>query len=902
MARAPHDHQGGEWKYDIGDLVAGTYKVTERHKPTKMSHVYKAEVTEIGLRVALKIMLPGDDPAESSKRFDREGELLETVRGRPRFVQILAVGVSSEGDRFIVTEWLDGETLREVVRAGPRSLEYTIDVTLQLLAGLEHLHSQSIIHRDIKPDNIFVMHGRQTKILDFGIAFDMKEESRLTSYGVVLGTGPYVQPRLMVPDRVTPDKTADIYSAGVVLYEMISGVCPFLGPSEDKHLKERGPQMLPREIIPADLQDILVRMLGGGEPPYHNIAEVIRDLEDLKRSVELSEVPTLTGTEVEPVKPGRDCDWLFCPTLPESSEVGGADRRRWRSQLEGSSAPDARAARRHLERGGRLRQFGAGAPRPINEIPNYRFLGLDTVRRETSAIRTWLALDDESSRFVMIREPSPSGGAGAAQRFRWEIRVRRALAEPSVDDEASDDDRNESRLICAMSEDGDAWLAFDASRHGELEHQFLRDACLGVGDRNIDFSRLAYRTLSRESWSDWQAFFVALVAAVAELHARGYVHRNLRPSALLLGDTWEEVRVCELDCCAPQGETELSDAYNKVAWAEVEWSEVYGAPEVAEAKRNRTLAEWREPKSDVFSITAIIADLCIAQLGVDRPETWAGWEAHRRRSEALREIEENARLPSALTLGLRKGLSKAPAARPEIAELVAILGAVEWPGPRTWSMCLGACLFFWLLGGGISFLAFGSNSEDGGEGDEASEGQAVSGEQAAGQASAEEKAPVEVKAPPPEPEPEPEAALETTGAQVDETGGDTEGAPTGGHEPATKTTRGAGTKSPSNGSSSSPTKITCDRAGLSVSMRSSTWTLTSEQRTKVKAALCNANYAGTKATVTGNNTGTGKPGVRVQGSSQKTIKAALENLSLAAGLSAKFEVVQASEAGAGTTG
>lgn len=192
--------------------------------------VYEAIDPSIGRRVALKELaippnLQGAQRRERIERFWREGKAAGRL-SHPNIVSIFEVG--KDGDRhFIAMEFLEGQNLREVLQAGgPLPLKDAVNYTLQLCSGLAYAHAHGVIHRDIKPENVQILPGGHVKLTDFGIARLVGEPS-ITQDGQVFGTPSYMSPEQVSGKDL--DARSDIFSLGVVLYEMVAGHKPFTG-------------------------------------------------------------------------------------------------------------------------------------------------------------------------------------------------------------------------------------------------------------------------------------------------------------------------------------------------------------------------------------------------------------------------------------------------------------------------------------------------------------------------------------------------------------------------------------------------------------------------------------------------------------------------------------------------
>jgi tRNA A-37 threonylcarbamoyl transferase component Bud32 len=192
------------------------------------SDVFEAEHIHVGKRVALKLLrreLARDEHAV--ERLRREARTASAI-GHRNIVNVEDFGVTADGTVYLAMEWLDGETLAQRIERGPVGLPATVDLALQIGAGLGAAHAAGVVHRDLKPANVFLVddNGRDlVKLLDFGIAKSVRGDARLTGTGAFIGTADYVAPEQALGDEV--DARADLYALGVVLYQLLTGSLPF---------------------------------------------------------------------------------------------------------------------------------------------------------------------------------------------------------------------------------------------------------------------------------------------------------------------------------------------------------------------------------------------------------------------------------------------------------------------------------------------------------------------------------------------------------------------------------------------------------------------------------------------------------------------------------------------------
>ncbi|HET7648814.1 MAG TPA: Stk1 family PASTA domain-containing Ser/Thr kinase [Gaiellaceae bacterium] len=274
----------------IGRTFDTRYVIERKLGSGGMADVYLAEDQELGRRVALKLL---DDRHASDEqfveRFRREAQSAAGLN-HPSIVSIFDRGYA-EGTYYIAMEYLDGRTLKELlVKNGPTPVPIAIDYARQILGALAFAHRHGIVHRDIKPHNIVVGSDGRLKVTDFGIA--RSGASQMTEAGSIVGTAQYLSPEQARGAPVDP--RSDLYSLGIVLYEMLTGKVPFTGdtPVEIamKHLSQvPDPPSQLRPNIPHDLDAIVMRALAKDpEQRYASAEEMDADLARVARGVAVS--------------------------------------------------------------------------------------------------------------------------------------------------------------------------------------------------------------------------------------------------------------------------------------------------------------------------------------------------------------------------------------------------------------------------------------------------------------------------------------------------------------------------------------------------------------------------------------------------------------------------------------
>jgi len=284
----------------IDSVFDGRYRIIRKLGAGGMANVYLAEDQELGRRVAIKIL---DDrhAADDSfiERFRREAKNAAGL-SHPNIVSIYDRG-EAEGTYYIAMEYLSGRSLKElIVSRGPTPIKIAIDYTRQMLAALGFAHRHGIVHRDIKPHNVVVDSDGRLKVTDFGIA--RSGASQMTEVGSIIGTAQYLSPEQARGSPV--DQRSDVYSVGIVLYEMLTGTVPFTGdtPLEIamKHLSEVPvPPSELRDDVPDDLDYVVLRALAKDpEDRYQTAEEMNADLARIQRGLSVSSETTDAATAV----------------------------------------------------------------------------------------------------------------------------------------------------------------------------------------------------------------------------------------------------------------------------------------------------------------------------------------------------------------------------------------------------------------------------------------------------------------------------------------------------------------------------------------------------------------------------------------------------------------------------
>ena len=327
------------------------YRILEKLGSGGMGEVYLAEDMRLGRKVALKLLV--EDLTENRERlgrFDQEAYTASALN-HPNILTIYEMG-DEAGRHFIAAEYIDGVTLRRRLTTSPMDLSEVLSVAIQVADALEEAHAAGIIHRDIKPENIMIRRNGHVKVLDFGLAkltertvteeTDTEAVTRAlvqTDAGMVLGTSQYMSPEQARGKPI--DARTDVWSLGVVLYEMATGHPPFTGETKTDvivAIARSDPQPLTRfsRNVPAELEWIVMKALRKNvEERYQTVKEFESDLKKLKQRLEFQtelerSIPpdrlsslaaaglTLTDTEIPITTSG-----LSTSVPPESRSPGG---------------------------------------------------------------------------------------------------------------------------------------------------------------------------------------------------------------------------------------------------------------------------------------------------------------------------------------------------------------------------------------------------------------------------------------------------------------------------------------------------------------------------------------------------------------------------------------------------
>jgi eukaryotic-like serine/threonine-protein kinase len=379
----------------IGTTVAGRYLIEEVIGEGGMATVYRAIQKLTGRPWAIKMMTAAlaRQPIVR-ERFRREAKSAQKL-AHPNIIEIFDQGETEDGTVYLVMELLKGHALADVVGKGPLELQRALRLMTQMARGIARAHDLDVIHRDLKPENIFIVEleggVELIKILDFGIAHS-KQDSRLTGAGEIFGT-----PQYMAPERITaaePGPAGDLYSLGVVYFEMLAGKLPFeasdIATYFKKHLQEppRSLRSL-NPLIPVPLDNLVLRLLA--KDPKDRPVDAHRVHADL-------------------LEMARDAD-VFIPGVPESQAE--AERTIGTARPRAPTRPTVEAWARRLPVFQEMlsRSYGSAPPREMVSL-------LDQIRENIPRISATRAASMEEQRALATIEEK---GREGRQRFGFAV-------------------------------------------------------------------------------------------------------------------------------------------------------------------------------------------------------------------------------------------------------------------------------------------------------------------------------------------------------------------------------------------------------------------------------------------------------------------------------------------------
>ena len=331
----------------LGTTVGGRYVLEQVLGEGGMATVYGARHKLVDRPCAVKI-LHGEVVRDANvrERFRREARHAQRL-AHPNIIEVYDQGETDDGTAFLVMELLQGQSLAHIISQGKLPVVRVLRLAVQMVRALARAHDFEVIHRDLKPENVFVMAGDRIKLLDFGIARST-QDSRLTSVGEIFGTPEYMAPEQGTSTDAGP--AADIYSLGILLFEMLTGDLPFEAPNAPtmlvKHLSEPAPHVRSRAAeVPESFDDLVFSMMAKvpGDRPVDAQSVLVKLLkigEELGIALPMEQEPE-PAPQSRQLRPGEAQIWerrasLFEDMLKRGFTTGAPpDLARMLSELRG---------------------------------------------------------------------------------------------------------------------------------------------------------------------------------------------------------------------------------------------------------------------------------------------------------------------------------------------------------------------------------------------------------------------------------------------------------------------------------------------------------------------------------------------------------------------------------------
>lgn len=289
----------------IGKILGNRYEIVEKIGGGGMALVYKAKCNLLNRYVAIKVLRPEFvNDKDLLDKFRKESQAAASL-SHPNIVNVYDVG-EEDGVYYIVMEYVDGKTLKELIKEkGKLSKDEILDFTRQIALALKHAHSNHIVHRDIKPHNILVTEDNRAKVTDFGIAL-AATSSTITNTGSIIGSVHYFSPEQARGGYT--DEKSDLYSLGIVMYEMATGRVPFEGDAPItialKHIQEKPePPSKYNPSISKGLEAIIIKLIQKEQSArYFNASALIEDLYKIKNNFDLDDIDNTLKIEDSPTQ------------------------------------------------------------------------------------------------------------------------------------------------------------------------------------------------------------------------------------------------------------------------------------------------------------------------------------------------------------------------------------------------------------------------------------------------------------------------------------------------------------------------------------------------------------------------------------------------------------------------
>jgi len=517
---------------DLPPVIAG-FDIHEHIASGASGALYCATDLELGRRVAVKVMHAHVARSESARqRLQREARAIAAVN-HPHVVAVYSTGEDNQRRPFMVMELITGQSFADhIENEGPLSAKTAAELVMQAARGLGAAHEQGLIHRDVKSSNILIEHSTQlTKVVDFGLVREDDQETRLTMDGMLAGTPAYISPEQIV-DPTTVDARTDIYSLGIVLYEMLTGTVPFRGVVRMtlQQVQHAEPQPL-RELndaISRDLQTICLKAIQKDPDRRYKTADAFGD--DLQRYLDNQPIVARPISQFEKV-------WRWCQRnrrvallsalvgFAVISTIGVTAASAYRLSLANQEVRDADSAAR-MSAGALVEQRDAAMEtvrKLVFEVPPMlQELRDDTSEVEKSILKIALEGLDRVGRSAELSGDVDFSTATALQQLGYALYVAGEFEDAEIQLERS------LSLIQQMKEN-DQPVAVTAALQVEV--------CLTLADIDLALGKIddeqRHRQAAIETAREWQSGHQDETDAVIALA------RSLRLMAELLTDKTE---------------------------------------------------------------------------------------------------------------------------------------------------------------------------------------------------------------------------------------------------------------------------------------------------------------------------------------------------------------------------
>ena len=688
----------------IGSSISH-YRILERLGGGGMGVVYKGWDLRLERYAAVKFLSPHRSSSEDFKRrFAREARTASRLE-HPNICTVFETDVTDDGRLFIAMAFCEGESLKRKIERGPLPLQEALAIAAQVASGLAAAHDKGVVHRDVKPANVMVADDGRVKIVDFGIA-RLADETRLTRTGDVMGTTAYISPEQFLSAET--DHRTDLWSLGVVLYEMLTGRLPWVNGDERELINaivKRQPRPIStlRPGLPQALERVVARALAKRPAERYQRADELHA--DLLSVAELVVHPAPVGpyeqTLVEAPVPGREHRPAPPPPNAEPSGEGGPSRSAGEPAATGAAdAPSASASRapaaaesasaaRAASSSAPSEQRGpsataatapaheggsAGAEPPSGGGDSARAAGAaESAGSASSAAferRPATGMIGRVIAHYRILGPLGGGGMGVVYKAQ-DLSLERVVALKFLPPELSRDPDAKSRFlqearaasaldhpnICTIHEvgetdEGQLYLAM-ACYDGETLKQRLRH-----GPLPIDDALEAAQQIAR---------------GLVKAHRNGIVHRDIKPANLMI-TTDEIVKILDFGIAKLAGAAGLTRIGSSLG------TPGYMSPEQARG-------EEVDPRTDVWSLGAVLYEMVTGRRPFRGEHDQAVLYAlFNQEPEPVAQLRPEA--PPELVRIIGRMLAKDPdqrylTAAEALADLRALYGPVTGTGTRT---------------------------------------------------------------------------------------------------------------------------------------------------------------------------------------------------------------------------